>query len=153
MLIFSGARIRMHGGRFGSARVQRAGAVGAQILIPPIAIAGDPGVDAPGDEVNSRHEQNPGHEMPARQGESNAGPGIRAREDASVAVHGHHPTHGFFAVHLREARRNVCLVQIEQFDAPVAIHAPHASRARAAQGAGAVVKDGQLREHFSILAG
>src|SRR5712692_5811943 len=51
--------------RLGLTGMDRAGAVGTQLGVPPVAVARDPGVDLPRHEVNPWNQQEPRHEFPA----------------------------------------------------------------------------------------
>jgi hypothetical protein len=84
--------------------VDGTGAVGAQILIPAIAVARDPSVHKASHKVNAGDKKQPGNEIPSRQGETNARPGIGAGENSAACVNGLHQAHGFFPVNLRETR-------------------------------------------------
>jgi len=93
--------------------VDGAGAVGAQILIPTISVARDPSVHKSSHKMNARDKKQPSNEIPSRQSEADARPGIGAGENAAACVHGLHQAHGFFAVNLRETRCSSGIVQVE----------------------------------------
>ena len=123
------------------ARVQNARAVGAELAIPAITIASDPGVHSQREEMNARNEQYPGHQPEARQPAANVRPAVHAGVDAAGGIYRLHEAQGFFTVDLRKAGRDGRIVKINEFDAAEFISAPDAGGAGAAQAARTIIEN------------
>jgi len=123
------------------AGVQGAGAVLAQIPIPTVAVARDPGVNEARDKMDAGDEKQPGNEIPSGQGEADARPGISTGENAAARIHSLHQAHGFFPVNLRKARGGFRIVQVELCNARPAVHAAQARDACATKPTVAIVEN------------
>lgn len=130
-------RIRVRGAGVDSTR-----AIGAKFAVPAVAIPGDPRINLARSKTNSRDQQKPCEQFPTRKREPDARPGVHAGINISARVDRLHEAQGFFAVHLRKARGNVWLVQVQELDAAAAIDSPHMRHAGAAQAAGTIIKNG-----------
>jgi len=125
----------------GGACVERAGAVGAEFAVPAVTIPCDPGVSLASGKMNSRDQQEPCEEFPARKCETNARPGVHAGVNFSARANRLHQAQGFFAVHLGKARGNAWLVHVQEFNAATVVDPSHARHARTAQATGAIIED------------
>jgi hypothetical protein len=143
-------RFRGYGSMFarGTGEVDGAGAVGAELAVPTVAITRDPSVDSGSQPADARKEQNPTEVAPARQEQSDAGPRFGATEEVSARVDGLHQPHGESSVDLREAFLRKGVLELQEFDAATSIEALHGSYAGAAEAAGTVVKDKQVRRRL-----
>lgn len=130
-------RIRVRGPGVDSTR-----AIGTKLGVPAVAIPGNPSVNLTGSEMNPRNQQEPGNEFPTGNSKTDARPGVHAGIDSSARVDRLHKAQGFCAVHLRKARGNAWLVQVQELDVAAAIDSSHTRYARAAQAAGAIIENG-----------
>lgn len=121
-----------------------AGAILASFAIPAITIACDPAVDVLRERVNPGHLKKPGYQLPSRQRQADARPGICAGIHAPAGVDGLHQAHRFIEIYLRKASGHAGVVKIEQLDTAPWVHAPHTRDTRAAQIAGPIVKHGKF---------
>ena len=121
----------MHGAR----------SVGAEVAVPPVAIARDPGVNFSGEPSDARDEKNPTEVAPTRQKQPDARPCFDATGEAPARVDGLHPAHGEASIDLREAFLCTGVVEIEKLDAVMRVEALDGSDAGATEAAGAVVED------------
>ena len=130
--------------------VEGAGAVGADLPVPTVTVAGGPGVDFGGEPADTGNEKNPTEVFPTGEKRADAGPGFYAAGDAPARVNGLHPAHGEFAIDLREALLGGGIVKVEEFDAVVRVEAADGSNAGAAEAAGAVVEDEEVRRGLRV---
>lgn len=121
----------------------------AKRAIPTIAISSDPGIDKSRKLMNSRDQQEPGNQLPARQRESDARPCVRAAINAARSVYCLHEPHRLLSIHLGEASRGLRIMQIEEFNPSAMVHAPDASDARAAKGTAAIIENGQHEDSIT----
>lgn len=124
--------------------MQGAGAVLARFPIPTIAIASNPAVDSPCDEVNPGNKKQPRNQLPARKRQPDARPSVCTGVDAPAGIDGLHQAHRFFDVYLGKASGHAPVVKVEQRDAASRIQAAQTVDARTAQIASAIVKDRQF---------
>lgn len=122
--------------------MQGAGAVLAQIPIPTVAVARDPGVNKARDKMDAWDEKQPGNEIPSRQGEADVRPGISTGENAAARIHSQHQAHGFFPVNLGKARGSFRIVQVELCNARPAVYAVQARDTCATKTTVAIVENG-----------
>jgi len=122
--------------------MERAGAIGAELTVPAVTILCDPEVELARGKMDSREQQNPCEEFPARKCETNPRPGVHAGVYFSAWVDRLHQTHRFFSVHLREARGKARLMQIQKFNAATWVDSSHARHACAAQAAVSIIENG-----------
>jgi hypothetical protein len=121
----------------------RAGSIGAQLAVPPVAVPCDPQVNLASDKMNSRNQQHPGNQLPPRHAQTDARPCVHARINSSLRINSLHQPHSFLAIHLGETQPYAGIVQVQKLNTPAAVHFLHAVRARAAQSATAIVKYGK----------
>jgi hypothetical protein len=93
--------------------MEGAGAVVAKLAVPAIAIARDPSVEMSRQEVNPRHQKQPGKQLPAAQRHSNPRPSVCSGVNAAGWIDRLHQAHGFFSIYLRKARRNTGVVKVQ----------------------------------------
>lgn len=124
--------------------MEGAGAVGADLTIPTVTVAGDPGIDFGGEPPDTGNEKNPTEVFPTAEKRADASPGFGAAGDAPARVNGLHPAHGEFAIDLRETLLGGGVVKVEEFDAVACVEAADGSDAGAAEAAGAVVEDDEV---------
>ena len=124
--------------------MQGAGTIFAEVTIPAITIASEPGVKMLGGKMNSRHEQQPRDQLPAGQRQPNTRPSVCAGVNAPAWIDRLHQTHGFVEIYLRKARGNSGVMQVQEFDATGGVHKPDARHAAATQVAGSIVEHGEL---------
>ena len=121
----------------------------AKLAIPTIAISGDPGIKKTRKLMNSRDQEEPGDQLPARQRKSDARPGVHAAVNAARRIHRLHEPHRLFAIHLGKASRGLRIMQIEELNPTAMIHAPDASNTGAAKGTAAIIEDGQHEDSIT----
>src|SRR5258708_26160241 len=117
-------------------------ASGEKLGVPARGMRGNPGVEFAGSEMNPRNQQEPGNKFPAGNSKTDARPGVHTGIDSSAQIDRLHEAQGLFAVHLRKARGNAWLVQVQELDASAAIDSSHTRHARAAQAASAIIENG-----------
>src|SRR5713101_766131 len=133
------------------ADVNGAGPVSAQLAVPAVTVSCHPGINPAGDEMNSRYQQQPGDDFPSRQRQSRARPGVHPGMHSSRWIDRLHQAQCLFATHLRKARRNARVVQIEQLNAAAAVDSAQARHARAAKPAIPIVEYSQAGHNVSNL--
>lgn len=130
--------------------MEGAGAVGADLTIPTVTVAGDPGVDFGGEPADTGNQENPTEVSPTGEKRPDAGPGFCAAGDAPASINGQHPAHGELAIDLRETLPGAGIVEVEEFDATVRVEAADGGDAGAAETAGAVVEDDEVRRGLRV---
>src|SRR5277367_3971404 len=124
--------------------MQRAGAILTHVAVPPIAIARDPRVKMLREKMNAWDKKQPRDQLPTGQRETDARPSVGAGVHAPAGIDRLHQAHRVVDIDSRKARGHAGIVQVQQFYARARVHASHASDARAAQLASAIVEHSKL---------